>query len=90
MIDLVSLWVRDLLEGKRHVLWLNNLLGVPKSPRMDDQGFLGFRVWFVAIVFVSEWQKRGYEEHYGINFASQVVVLQNAIVPFDSTSVAKS
>lgn len=42
------------------------------------------------IALVSEWQKRRYEEYYGIDFGRQAVVLRNAIRPFGNTDGLKS
>jgi predicted O-linked N-acetylglucosamine transferase (SPINDLY family) len=70
--------VRELGSNKKNILWLHDLPGDPEAIAA-----IAARDQFAAIVFVSEWQKKIYEEKFNINFGQQAVVLPNAIVPFD-------
>lgn len=62
-----------------NVLWLNDLPNDPESAHLRDDAS---RARFAAFVFVSEWQKRMYEEYFGRAF-ERSVVMRNAIEPFE-------
>jgi len=80
-------------QKKRHILWLHTL---PEEAAPDDNSPQQrlplhdpkFREQFTLIVFVSDWQKRRYEDSYQLDFNSvknQAVVLRPAIRPFRHT-----
>ena len=76
--------VRD--DGKKHVLWLHDL---PEDPESQHLKRKESRDRFAAFVFVSRYQQRRYERHFGIEFPNSIV-LRNAIVPFKHNDVQKS
>ena len=80
--------VRDVRDddGKKHVLWLHDL---PEDPESQHLKRKESRDRFAAFVFVSRYQRRRYERHFGIEFPNSIV-LRNAIVPFKHNDVQKS
>jgi len=73
-------------DKKRHVLWLHDLPADVESERVRKDSF---REKFDLIVFVSDWQKKQYEEYFKIDFGNKGVVLRNAIIPFSNEDVKK-
>ena len=73
-------------DGKKHVLWLHDL---PEDPESQHLKRKESRDRFAAFVFVSKYQQRRYERHFGIEFPNSIV-LRNAIVPFKHNDVQKS
>lgn len=61
------------------ILWLHDLEGDPESEHLKNNGWEKFH----KLVFVSNWQMRGYIERYNIPW-SRCMVIQNSIVPFES------
>merc|ERR1719401_1523955 len=69
---------------KKHILWLHDQPGDVESRRLKEDSF---REKFEWIVFVSDWQKKAYEDYFKIDFGNQGVVIRNAIVPFSNDDI---
>lgn len=62
--------------GKIELYWLHDLPGDPESNHLANGGWNQFE----RLIFVSNWQFQGYQQHYGLPWY-KCLVLQNAIEP---------
>ena len=69
-----------------NVLWLHDLPGDPEARHLAKKRS---RKRFDSIIFVSEWQKRAFEEKFG-SFGDKAVVLRNAVEPFETRREAQN
>ena len=69
----------NLSDQHIRILWLHDLPGDPESDHLKNNGWAKFH----KLVFVSNWQMRGFIQMYGIPW-SKCVVIQNSIEPIPS------
>ena len=69
-----------------NALWLHDLPGDPEARHLAKKSS---RKRFDSIIFVSEWQKRAFEEKFG-SFGDKAVVLRNAVEPFETRREARN
>ena len=77
--------IRELSITKKNILWIHDLPGDPESKHFSDPNS---HKRFAAIVFVSEWQRSRFEQHYRTSWENSYV-LRNAIDPIEKTPKAK-
>jgi UDP-glucose:(glucosyl)LPS alpha-1,2-glucosyltransferase len=84
-VQLIRSRVRELEDGKKHVLWLHDLPWDPESEHLKDPES---RKRFDKLVCVSDWQMQMYSSVLGIPY-SQCEVIKNAIDPIPPGLIKK-
>jgi UDP-glucose:(glucosyl)LPS alpha-1,2-glucosyltransferase len=84
-VQLIRSRVRELEDGKKHVLWLHDLPWDPESQHLKDPLS---RMQFDKIVCVSNWQMQMYNFVLGVPY-SNCEVIKNAIEPIPTDLIKK-